>query len=90
MEGNQEISKSLCAQKPELKEVLEKLENLRFKSLSPLSVLEEIMTIYGPIMEEKFVDDLPKRMAGVEQLMQIASTYDNLDVFLADLSWSLP
>lgn len=86
MEGNQEISKALCAQKPELKEVLEKLENLRFKSLSPLSVLEEIMTIYGPIMEEKFVDDLPKRMAGVEQLMQIASTYDNLDVFLADLS----
>lgn len=86
MEGNSELSKNICKGKEELAEVLDKLEQLRFRSLPPMQVLEEIMSIYGPIMEEKFVDDLPKRVAGVEQLLQIASTYDNLDIFLADLS----
>jgi DNA helicase-2/ATP-dependent DNA helicase PcrA len=41
-------------------------------------------------MREKFADDYPRRTTGLEQLAQIASVYDNLDLFLADMSLENP
>ncbi|MDQ7032321.1 MAG: ATP-dependent helicase [Desulfonauticus sp.] len=85
-EANFSLLDSLCAKNQELKTMLQQLDSLRQKKLAPQDLLEEVIKIYTPIMEEKFVDDLPKRMAGLEQLLQIASIYDDVELFLADLT----
>lgn len=86
IQGETSKFKRICAKNNALKCILESLDELRQKQLSPQTLLEEIIKIYTPIMENKFMDDLPKRMAGVEQLIQIASTYEHLEDFLADLT----
>jgi len=66
------------------------IDALRVNQESPARILDEILVLYQPIMREKFPDDYPRRTTGLEQLAQIASAYDNLDVFLADISLENP
>lgn len=52
---------------------------------TPGEALARAVTFYTPIMMERYPDDYPKREAGLEQLAQIATNYQSLDSFLADL-----
>jgi len=61
------------------------LEQQRQFQEGPYHFLKEILNFYRPILEEKYMEDLPRRLGGLEQLEQIASAYDQLDVFLADM-----
>ncbi len=68
-----------------LKDVLADLDGLRKKKSSPATCLEIIVPLYKPILVAAYPDDYPRREAGIEQLCQIASNYDDLEAFLADM-----
>ncbi|NCC24730.1 MAG: ATP-dependent helicase [Deltaproteobacteria bacterium] len=70
--------------------VLGMLEGLRSTDHTPAQILDAVMEYYGPIMEVRFVDDYPRRKAGVDQLAQIVAGYMELDAFLADISLEAP
>ncbi|CCO24798.1 ATP-dependent helicase [Maridesulfovibrio hydrothermalis] len=70
---------------PLLQEILTDLDGLRKKKSSPGTALEVIIPLYKPILVAAYPDDYPRREAGIEQLAQIASNYDDLEIFLADM-----
>ena len=86
VQGEEKQFKKICQRYPELEKVMLRLNQIKQRGdLSPQEILTEIIDIYQPFLESKFVDDLPKRQAGLEQLVQIAAGYDNLELFLTDL-----
>ncbi len=75
---------------PALGLLLGLLDTLRTAPGKPMDALEEILEHYQPVLEERYPDDYPKRQAGLEQLLQIASSYSDTDTFLADMSLEEP
>lgn len=53
---------------------------------SPRQFLLKVLEFYRPILEEKYMEDYPRRLSGLEQLEQIAAGYDHMDIFLADMA----
>jgi DNA helicase-2/ATP-dependent DNA helicase PcrA len=68
-----------------LKDILRDLDGLRKQKSSPSTCLEVIVPLYRPLLVAQYPDDYPRREAGIEQLSQIASNYDDLEFFLTDL-----
>ncbi|ACS80391.1 ATP-dependent helicase [Maridesulfovibrio salexigens] len=68
-----------------LQDILRDLDGLRKKNSSPATCLEIIVPLYRPLLVAQYPDDYPRREAGIEQLSQIASNYDDLEFFLTDL-----
>jgi DNA helicase-2/ATP-dependent DNA helicase PcrA len=67
------------------------LDQLRkSKDDAPFALLEQVMESYKPLFEQKYRDDFPKRIAGLEQLAQIASSYADLHMFLTDMTLDPP
>jgi Superfamily I DNA and RNA helicases len=56
----------------------------------PALLLTKVVEHYRTRLEELFPDDYPRRLQGLEQLIQIAGSYDDLDLFIADLSLEDP
>ncbi|HKI82405.1 MAG TPA: ATP-dependent helicase, partial [Pseudodesulfovibrio sp.] len=69
-----------------LKELLTELDRLRAGPMKPPTILEAVLAFYQPILIEKYPDDYPKRQAGLEQLSQIAVSYQDMEQFIGDLS----
>lgn len=68
-----------------LKDILADIDGLREKRSSPSTSLEVIIPLYTPILVAAYPDDYPRREAGIDQLLQIANNYTELDSFLADM-----
>ena len=66
------------------------LDAARLGRFTPASLFEDILAHYAPRLQELYPDDYPRRMQGLEQLTQVAATYDDLDMFIADLSLDDP
>ncbi len=80
-----------CRQNAELKAAMDCIRNLQTqKSERVFVLLEQVLELYQPILKERFPDDYPRRQAGLEQLSQIAAAYEELDLFLSDLSLEHP
>ncbi len=75
----------VCARFPALQEDVQLLERLRAQELSPAAVTAEVMEHYQPRLEQVYPDDYPRRRHGLEQLVQIAATYTDVDMMLSDL-----
>ncbi|MGE4299087.1 MAG: ATP-dependent helicase [Desulfovibrionaceae bacterium] len=75
---------------PDLKGVLDALDGMRRQNLRPADLLEQILEFYDPVFKELYPDDHPKRKAGLDELVTIASAYEEPEVFLADLSLENP
>jgi DNA helicase-2/ATP-dependent DNA helicase PcrA len=90
MQGDNGYIENQCKKNRQLKQVLSLVDELRARQDRPAQILDEIIIFYQPIMRGKFADDYPRRTTGLEQLAQIASAYDNLDLFLADMSLENP
>jgi DNA helicase II / ATP-dependent DNA helicase PcrA len=65
-----------------LRELLSGLAGLEH---DPSGVVSSVIEFYRPYLEKQYAEDLPKRLAGLEQLEQIVSGYDDLGLFLADM-----
>ena len=66
------------------------VDALRREELSPTALLARVVDAYTPRLQTTYPDDYPRRMQGLEQLVQIASFYSDLDLFVADLSLDEP
>ncbi|GAB6036472.1 ATP-dependent helicase [Fundidesulfovibrio butyratiphilus] len=66
------------------------LEDLRGEPGGPASMLERVTVFYTPTLTRVHPEDYPRRLAGLEQLCQIAATYAHLETFLADLALENP
>ena len=74
----------------ELGDILEFLKLLAERLQSPAEMVELALGFYAPILMRKYPDDYPARQNGLEQLVQIASGYKNLEDFLSDLTLDSP
>ena len=88
--GNDTYIASLCAKKPSLGSLLTVLDTIRSGRYSPAASLTALMEYYTPILENRYPDDYPRRVAGLEELSQIANSYTDIDAFLGDLSLDNP
>ncbi|GFK93446.1 ATP-dependent DNA helicase PcrA [Fundidesulfovibrio magnetotacticus] len=66
------------------------LEELRADPGGPASLLERAVVFYTPTLTRLHPEDYPRRLAGLEQLSQIAASYAHLEAFLADLALENP
>ena len=69
---------------------LRAIDELRTASYEPGPLLERVIDHYKPRLMLLYPDDHPRRQQGLEQLVIIASTYKDLDLFVADLSLDDP
>ncbi|WP_031483630.1 ATP-dependent helicase [Maridesulfovibrio frigidus] len=83
--GDTEGINKFCKKYALLKDILSDLDGLRLKKSSPATCLEVIIPLYTPILVDAYPDDYPRRQAGIDQLLQIASNYRDLDNFLGDM-----
>lgn len=89
--GNDEKAlRKACSRWPDFLENMELVASLRMERPRPAEVIGRILEHYRPKMEELFPDDWPRRLQGLEEMSTIASSYDDLQLFVADLSLDSP
>ena len=88
--GDEEALSKACRRWPDFKENLDLVASLRMEQSTPEEVIIRILEHYRPKMEELFPDDWPRRLQGLEEMSTIASTYDDLQLFVADISLDTP
>jgi DNA helicase-2/ATP-dependent DNA helicase PcrA len=89
-EGDQAYLSAQRQKNPGLHALFAFLEDLRADPGGPASMLERAVTFYTPTLTHMHPEDFPRRLAGLEQLGQIASSYAHLEAFLADLALENP
>ena len=82
--------KKACSRWPDFLENMELIADLRMNTPRPEEVIGRILEHYRPKMEELFPDDWPRRLQGLEEMSTIASSYDDLQLFVAELSLDSP
>lgn len=73
-----------------LREDLRFVEGLRAASLTPVDFFEQVLDHYRPRLESRYPEDWPRRQQGLEEILQMASGYSSLDLFVADLALESP
>ena len=66
------------------------INDLRARPMAPSSTLAAILEHYRPRLETLYPEDWPRRQQGLEEIIQMASGYVHLDLFLADLALESP
>ncbi len=66
------------------------VDRARREDAPPAVLLARVVEHYRPRLESLYPDDYPKRLQGLEQLVQIAGFYTDLDLLVADLSLEDP
>ena len=79
-----------CARFPSFREDLRFIAEMRARPLHPVTALELIVDHYRPVLESRDPEDGPRRQQGLEEILQMASGYNALDLFLADLALDSP
>lgn len=79
-----------CSRWPDFLENMDLIADLRVRKPRPEDVIDAILEHYRPKMEELFPDDWPRRLQGLEEMSTIASSYEDLQLFIADLSLDSP
>ncbi len=74
----------------ELKALFGLIFTLQRDKHPPSFVLERVMEHYLPIFKEKYHDDYPRRIPGIEELIQISSGYSDVEDFLSDITLEPP
>lgn len=90
MGGNAEATEKAFARFPGFLEDMRFLDDQRAKPLLPADRLAAIVAHYQPYMEANYPDDWPRRQQGLEEIIQMASAYQDLDLFVADLALESP
>ena len=89
--GSDEVAlKKACSRWPDFLENMNLIADLRMRKPAPEEAVGRILEHYRPKMEELFPDDWPRRLQGLEEMSTIASSYEDLQLFIADLSLDSP
>lgn len=89
-EGDQAYLSAQRKKNPGLHALFAFLEDLRSDPGGPAAMLERAVMFYTPTLTHMHPEDFPRRLAGLEQLGQIAASYAHLEAFLADLALENP
>ena len=89
-EGNHEKFFAAFKRYPDLLDDLRFIDELRAKNIKPAPFLEETLNHFRSRLEELYPEDWPRRLAGLEELLQMAQNYGDLDLFVADLALESP
>ena len=82
------IGKNLQGLK-QLAELLSIFDSNDINDINPQEAFKQVMAYYTPILKEKY-DDSPRRQKELDQLLQIAGRYQNMENFLDDLVMEPP
>ena len=88
--GDEDALKKACSRWPDFLENMQLIADLRMKNPRPEEAIGRILEHYRPKMEELFPDDWPRRLQGLEEMSTIASSYEDLQLFIADISLDSP
>ncbi|WP_294447051.1 ATP-dependent helicase [uncultured Mailhella sp.] len=88
--GDEAALKKACSRWPDFLENMALINELRMTEPRPEEVIGRILDHYRPKMEELFPDDWPRRLQGLEEMSTIASSYEDLQLFIADISLDSP
>ncbi|MFA7165502.1 MAG: ATP-dependent helicase [Desulfoplanes sp.] len=88
--GDTEAIARACKKNDQIQCVMKLLDGLRERTLTPAQALDAIFDYYKPVVQKRFPDDYPRRIAGLDQLAQIAAPYNDIDTFLAELMLDNP
>ena len=90
LSGDSAATRKALARHEGLRADLDFLDTLRARALSPAGILSSIAEQYRPHMEQVYPDDWPRRQQALEEIVQMAAGYEELDVFIADLALETP
>ena len=88
--GDEAALAKACKRWPDFLDSMMLIADLRMEKARPEAVVGRILEHYRPKLEELFPDDWPRRLQGLEEMSTIASSYDDLQLFVADLSLDSP
>ncbi|MDR1359924.1 MAG: ATP-dependent helicase, partial [Deltaproteobacteria bacterium] len=88
--GDNAALSAALARHADLAEDLAFILAMREADLPPASLLVRVIEHYTPRLKLEYPDDYPRRLQGLEQLVQIASAYRDTDLFVADLCLDEP
>lgn len=88
--GNPDDLRKACLRFPDLWADFELLDALRQEASDPAGTLDRIIEHYRPRLEKLYPDDWPRRLQGLEEMAHIASSYTDLETFVAELSLETP
>ena len=66
------------------------VDDLRTRPVPPSATLSAVLEHYRPRLEALYPEDWPRRQQGLEEIIQMASGYSELDLFVADLALEAP
>lgn len=75
---------------PELLDDLRLVDDLRARNLAPGAFFEQALNHYRDRLERLYPDDWPRRLSGLEEVLQMARGYADIDLFVADLALEAP
>ena len=78
-----------CLGLPGLQQLRELLIASDDPHVTPVSVGEQIISYYLPMLRERY-DDHPKRLRDLQQLLEVLENYTSLQTFLADMTLEPP
>lgn len=89
-QGDFDALRKACVKYPDLWSDMLLLDKLRQHNLTPAALIEMVIEHYLPRLQALFPDDWPRRQQGLSELAHIASAYNDLEQFVADLSLETP
>jgi len=88
--GDVSLTAKAFGKYPTFHEDMRFVDSLRVNAGAPSSTLASVLEHYRPRLEELYPDDWPRRQQGLEEIVQMASAYTDLDLFVADLALETP
>lgn len=88
--GNAGATEKAFARFPAFLADMRFLDEARALPVPPARQLQAIVEHYKPMLENLYPDDWPRREQGLEEIVQMATGYTGLDIFLADLALESP
>lgn len=88
--GDEQALNKACGRWPDFRENMALIAGLRMEKVKPEDAVLRILEHYRPKMEELFPDDWPRHLQGLEEMSSIASGYEDLQLFVADISLDNP
>ncbi|QLA17289.1 ATP-dependent helicase [Desulfolutivibrio sulfoxidireducens] len=88
--GDRQTLDAAGKKNPPLAELFTFLDSLRAMPPEPGPVLERVIAHHTPHLMDKYPEDYPRRLTGLEQLQQIATGYASLEALLADMTLEAP
>lgn len=88
--GNADKINKAFARFPDLQADMCIIERLREENPAPRIFFERLLDHFRPRLEILYPDDWPNRLQGLEEIPQLAQSYDALDLFVADLALESP